>query len=97
MSAVLFLAGGYFLVHTARGVGQRLHLYERGIIVSRGRRCEVRRYDSVVAAKVDEATPEDQAPYPYAVRLEFLDGSHVKVNQGNAVSTVLRHVSDRVR
>ena len=97
MSTVLFLAGGYFLVHTARRIGRRLHLYEHGIIVSRGRRCEVRRYESVVAAKVDEATPENSTPYPYAVRLEFLDGNRVKVNHRNAVSTVLSHVSDRIR
>jgi hypothetical protein len=96
-STVLLVAGGYFLVQTARGVGRRLHMFERGIIVSRGRRCDVYLYDSVVAANVDEATPEDRPPYPYGVRLEFLDGIHLKVKHSDAVPVILPHVSQHIR
>jgi hypothetical protein len=93
----LFVAGGYFLAIAVRGIGRRLHLYERGIIVSRGRRCEVYQYDSVVSATIEQAVPEDAPPYPHVARLDFRDGRHVKVKHPSVVPVIQSHVSDRVR
>jgi hypothetical protein len=93
LAGALLMLGTTLIGKGIAGIGRRLYLFERGLVVSRRGRHTVYRYAEVVDARVSRSRVRDDGPtYPYAIRLTLADGRRVTISDRGAVPTIMEHV-----